>query len=208
MALYTRPQVLVLVAVLATAGVGLAVGQWRRAYPELSERLERIEREVVDEASDASPPAVGTRDRGGAAPRIHGRIATARDGDEAARWRAAPRPDKRGSGPGGTGAEPPLDLNAAVLDDLVRLPGVGAVLAGRILEARDAERFSSIDDLRRVRGMGRAKIERLRPFLTVVADRGELPAPAGAPVIPAPDRAPPTDRTPPTEDREPAVDDG
>ncbi len=63
-----------------------------------------------------------------------------------------------------------LDLNRATLEDLARLPGVGPVLATRILEARlGAGRFGSVDDLRRIRGLGDVRLERLRSLLTVSA---------------------------------------
>ena len=51
----------------------------------------------------------------------------------------------------------------------MRLPGVGPVLARRILETREtAGRFAAVDDLAGVRGVGRAKLERLRPFVGVL----------------------------------------
>src|SRR5262249_56591898 len=42
--LYTRPQLVLLLAVLAAAGAGLAVGHWRAHHPELVERLEQLDR--------------------------------------------------------------------------------------------------------------------------------------------------------------------
>jgi competence ComEA-like helix-hairpin-helix protein len=61
-----------------------------------------------------------------------------------------------------------LDLNRATPDELTRLPGVGPGLAGRIVQAREtAGRFGSIDELRRVKGLGAGRLERLRPLLTV-----------------------------------------
>lgn len=41
---YTRRQLALLLAALAAVGGGLAVGRWRRAHPELVERLERLDR--------------------------------------------------------------------------------------------------------------------------------------------------------------------
>jgi DNA uptake protein ComE-like DNA-binding protein len=171
-AIYTRPQMVVLLALVATAGVGLAVGQWRRAHPAIAERLERMEREAGHEAAaDASAATVSatSRDPGDARTPLRGRASRAGGGDEAARWR--PRPEKLGASTGGDGPAAPLDPNTALLEDLIRLPGVGAALAGRIVQARDAEPFASIDDLRRVRGLGRARIERLRPYLAVPGER-------------------------------------
>jgi competence protein ComEA len=57
----------------------------------------------------------------------------------------------------------PLDVNRASAEELARLLGVGRALAGRIVETREAAGpFASVDDLRRVPGLGRARVERLR----------------------------------------------
>jgi competence protein ComEA len=63
---------------------------------------------------------------------------------------------------------PPLDLNRAVAADLERLPGVGPALAGRILKERARlGSFASVEDLLRVRGIGPATLEKLRPLVRV-----------------------------------------
>ena len=61
--------------------------------------------------------------------------------------------------------EPPIDVNAATLDELQRLPGVGPVTARSIVAARDARPFQSVEDLDRVKGVGPKTVERLRPFV-------------------------------------------
>lgn len=75
------------------------------------------------------------------------------------------------AGPGGpTGADPgvPLDLNAATVDQLQELPGVGPVLAQRIVDWRVAHgRFSSVDELREVSGIGAKKFADLRTRVRV-----------------------------------------
>jgi competence protein ComEA len=59
-------------------------------------------------------------------------------------------------------------LNRATIQDLDRLPGVGPTLARRIITAREqAGRFESVDDLRRVAGLGPVRLGRLRGFVTV-----------------------------------------
>ena len=56
-----------------------------------------------------------------------------------------------------------VDPNRATLDELTTLPGVGPVLARRILEDRDQNgRYTTIEDLLRVSGIGKATLERLR----------------------------------------------
>jgi hypothetical protein len=44
MTLYTRHQLAVLLILLGAVGLGLAVGHWRRAHPDLVDRLEALDR--------------------------------------------------------------------------------------------------------------------------------------------------------------------
>jgi len=61
-----------------------------------------------------------------------------------------------------------VDLNAASIDDLRRLPGIGPKRAAAILELRGKlGRFRRVEELLRVRGFGRKSLARLRPHLTV-----------------------------------------
>jgi len=61
----------------------------------------------------------------------------------------------------------PVDLNAADLEALISLPGIGPAIAERILVARREQPFTSVEDLARVRGIGPATVERLRPLASV-----------------------------------------
>ena len=62
----------------------------------------------------------------------------------------------------------PLNLNAASAAELDALPGIGPVLAQRIVEDREANGpYASVDDLERVRGIGPSLLEKLRPLVTV-----------------------------------------
>ena len=64
-----------------------------------------------------------------------------------------------------------VDLNRATRADLMRIPGVGPQLADRIVAERDGRgRFSRVDDLRGVHGVGDATLNRIRPWLTVEGD--------------------------------------
>lgn len=68
--------------------------------------------------------------------------------------------------PGGSAG--PVDLNTASLDQLDGLPGIGPVLAQRILDWRTAHgRFSSVDELGEVSGIGEATLADLRPVVRV-----------------------------------------
>lgn len=54
-----------------------------------------------------------------------------------------------------------LDANTASQQELDALPGIGSVLAARIVAARP---FQSADDLRKVKGIGAKTYEKIRPF--------------------------------------------
>lgn len=69
--------------------------------------------------------------------------------------------------PGGAAVPGRLDLNAAALADLDGLPGIGPVLAQRILDRRQQHRFTSVDELGEVAGIGPALLQRLRPLVRV-----------------------------------------
>jgi competence protein ComEA len=73
---------------------------------------------------------------------------------------ASPRPAKAPAG------SQPLDLDSAGVADLDRLPGIGPVLAARIVEHRRLHgRFHHVDELLLVPGIGPRLLERLRPWL-------------------------------------------
>jgi len=75
---------------------------------------------------------------------------------------ATPTPSTRAS------PESPVVLNSASLEDLRRLPGVGPKRAEAILNLRTRlGGFRRIEDLLRVRGIGRATLKRLRPLVKV-----------------------------------------
>ena len=74
---------------------------------------------------------------------------------------------------------PRLDLNRATKAELRLLPGLGDTLAQRIVDARMQHGvFQRVDDLGRVPGIGPKTLERLRPWIIVLADDvdDEMPA--------------------------------
>jgi competence protein ComEA len=96
---------------------------------------------------------------------------------------APPPPPRvvRGAAPERTAAEPPakgkkkppaekIDLNRATPEQLKALPGIGPTLAGRIVEARRNRPFRSVDELRKIKGIGAKTLTRLRPHVTVGGD--------------------------------------
>lgn len=60
----------------------------------------------------------------------------------------------------------PLDLNRATAEELQQLPGIGAVMAQRIVDYRTAHgRFGSPEDLRQVKGIGNKTFQKLQPLV-------------------------------------------
>ena len=71
-----------------------------------------------------------------------------------------------GPQPGGRGG--PVDLNRATLAELDTLPGVGPVTAQRIVEWRERHgRFTRVEQLREVEGIGERRFAQLRELVTV-----------------------------------------
>ena len=69
---------------------------------------------------------------------------------------------------GSTAASGPLDLNAATASDLDALPGIGPVLAQRVVDWRTAHgAFTSVDQLRQISGLGGKKFDALAPLVRI-----------------------------------------
>lgn len=63
-------------------------------------------------------------------------------------------------------ADDPVFLNDATVDDLRRLPGIGPKRALAVLDLRKRlGRFRQVEDLLRVRGIGRSTLRKLRPLV-------------------------------------------
>jgi competence ComEA-like helix-hairpin-helix protein len=56
----------------------------------------------------------------------------------------------------------PVDINRAPVDELASLDGIGPKLGARIVAARP---FRTVEELAKVRGIGRRRLARLRPRL-------------------------------------------
>ncbi|MEU0560934.1 ComEA family DNA-binding protein [Dactylosporangium sp. NPDC006015] len=69
---------------------------------------------------------------------------------------------------GGSGGGGPVNLNTATVAELQTLPGIGQVLAQRIIDYRDRHGgFRAVTDLRQVEGIGDAKFAQLKDRVTV-----------------------------------------
>jgi competence protein ComEA len=82
-------------------------------------------------------------------------------------------------------SDDPVILNTATVDDLRRLPGIGEKRAYAILALRSrlGGHFRAVEDLLKVKGIGRATLRRLRPLVRLdpapepAADAGTTEAP-------------------------------
>ena len=62
----------------------------------------------------------------------------------------------------------PVDLNTAGVRELTALPGIGDVLAARILAYREEQKgFSSVNDLLNVDGIGKKRFEAILDLITI-----------------------------------------
>ena len=88
------------------------------------------------------------------------------DSGGAARPGTSPAFDTTDAGPGARGGAFRIDVNAAGAAELDALPGVGPVLAERIVAHRQRHgRYRRLEDLLAVRGIGPRLLERLGPHV-------------------------------------------
>ena len=133
-----RRGVLVVLLLLA---IGTLHDSWRARHPEPAEPL-------AGRAAGAAPASdTLTGDTsGGRRPSLEGKASI-----------------RAGPGPAG-----PIDPNQASVEELDALPGIGPVLASRIIEHRRRHGdFVQAEDLLAVQGIGPRLLERLRPWLAL-----------------------------------------
>jgi competence protein ComEA len=67
-----------------------------------------------------------------------------------------------------------VNLNSASAAQLQTLPGIGASAAQRIVEYRQKNgNFKKIEELMNVKGIGEKSFLKLKPLITVSADKGD-----------------------------------
>lgn len=62
----------------------------------------------------------------------------------------------------------PMDVNRATLSDLMFIPGIGETLAQNIIQFRESyEGFRTLEDLKKVKGVGEKRFDKLKRYLTI-----------------------------------------
>lgn len=61
-----------------------------------------------------------------------------------------------------------IEINSATHEDLTSIPGIGPVLADRIIQYRENQgRFRSIEDLKNIKGIGQKKFDNLKKHFVI-----------------------------------------
>lgn len=61
-----------------------------------------------------------------------------------------------------------ININQATREEIERLPYIGPSLAERIIQYRQREGgFRSIEDLKKVKGIGEKNLEKIKPYVTL-----------------------------------------
>ena len=71
-------------------------------------------------------------------------------------------------------AEGKIDINTATVKELQKLDGIGKTIATRIVEYRETNTFDDINEIRKVKGVGKATFEKIKEHITagVAAETG------------------------------------
>ena len=80
----------------------------------------------------------------------------------------AASPAVEAAGPDAKQEVSPIDVNSASVEELMSIPGIGQVMAQRIVEFREKNGpYKSVDDLLKVQGIGEKSLAKLRDRFTV-----------------------------------------
>ena len=156
-------------SVVVPAAAGATVGSAPAAVPEV---VVHVVGQVLQPGLVHLPAGARLADAidaaGGAGPEADlaainlARVLT--DGEQV----VVPRPGEQPPSVGAAGADPAIDLNTAATADLDTLPGIGPVLAQRIVDWRTEHgAFTAVDELAEVRGIGSSLLEGLHDLVRV-----------------------------------------
>ncbi len=87
---------------------------------------------------------------------------------------------------GGVWAADLIDLNTATPQQLESLPGIGPALAAKIIEYRQTKPFTSIEQIKEVKGIGDAKFEQIKNLITAGGSQPQANATGGTAAPKAP----------------------
>lgn len=143
---------------LVTLGTGARVADALTAAGGSLDGADLVGLNMARRVGDGEQIVVGISHPPGAPPAMGSSMSSASD--------TSPGVSSDGEKP--SAAKGLVDLNAATVEQLDALPGVGPVTAAAIIAWRDANgRFAGIDQLGEVNGIGPARLEKLRALVHV-----------------------------------------
>jgi competence protein ComEA len=139
------------IALLALVGSG-RMARWMSPAPPLGIAVAEAATAAAPPPSSATAAASATAAEEVASPAVE----------------AGAPPGGAGAASSGVAADGKVILNLATEEDLRRLPGIGRGRAQAILALRvRLKKFSRVEDLLKVKGIGRRGLTRLRPLVRV-----------------------------------------
>lgn len=63
-----------------------------------------------------------------------------------------------------------ININTATAEELTELPGIGPVIAAKIVEHRTAQPFQNAESIMDVKGIGQAKYDAIKDLITVTEE--------------------------------------